>query len=106
MRSLTINYKGTAMQVFDQIRVGRFRLYSAAIPDCLASVRDAWKKAEFLGKPFTVKPIHDQVIGEEVLDNGRVVAVFGVAITNAFIPDPELQKNYLGKLTQIVQQTS
>ena len=51
MRSLTINYKGTAMQVFDQIRVGRFRLYSAAIPDCLASVRDAWKKAEFLGKP-------------------------------------------------------
>ena len=105
MRSLTINYKGNTMQVFDQIRVGRFRLYSAAIPERLDSIRDSWKK-DLLGKLFTINPIPDQVIGEEVLDNGRVVAVFGVAITNAFIPDPELQKNYLGKLTQIVQQTS
>jgi hypothetical protein len=105
MRSLTINYKGNTMQVFDQIRVGRFRLYSAAIPECLDSIRDSWKK-DLLGKLFTINPIPDQVIGEEVLDNGRVVAVFGIAVTNAFVPDPELQKSYLSKLTQIVQQTS
>jgi hypothetical protein len=105
MKSLSINYKGTAMQVFHEIRVGRFHFYSAALPDCLDNIRDAWKK-DLLGKLYTTQPIPNQVIGDEVLDsNKRIVAVFGIAVTNAFVPDPELQKHYLSKLTQIVQQT-
>lgn len=94
------------MQVFDQIRTGRFRLYSAAMPEFLDSILDAWKK-NLLGQIYVIKPIVDQVIGEEVINGqGQIVAVFGFSSTNAFTPDVDVQQKYLGKLSQIVQQVS
>lgn len=101
---MTLNYKGQTMQMFHQTRVGRLRLYHAAAEDSLASIEDAWKQGT-LGKAFLVRPIADQVIGEEVLDGqGRTVAVFGVALTNAFVPNPGAHRKYLEKLTGVVRE--
>lgn len=91
------------MVVFDQLRFGRFKLYSAALKESISSIKDAWKK-EMLGKLYTIRPINNQVVGEEVLDKGgRVIAVFGVAVTNVFTPKTESQQKYLGALTKLVQ---
>ena len=41
----------------------------------------------------------------EVVDNaGRVIAVFGLAITNAFLPDPRPQREYREKLQTLLNQ--
>jgi len=101
---MTITFKGQRMQVFQQLQLGRLRLYHAAVEHSLGTVEEAWKRG-MLGKTFTVRPITDQVIGEEVLDgNGRVIAVFGAAITNAFIPNQRAQKEYLEKLTAVLRE--
>lgn len=78
--NIEFNYEGTPMQVFHQIRVGRFRLYNAAARDVVGVVKEAWKRGS-LGKTFLVRPLTSQLIGEEVLDgNGRVIAVFGLTV--------------------------
>lgn len=92
------------MQVFHQIQVGRHQLFHAAIPGMLDTIETAWKNNQ-LGQLFTVRPMLDHVIGEEVLDGkNAVVAVFGVAATNFFVPDPAQQQNYLAKLAQVIQE--
>ena len=102
--SIEVHYAGTPMEVFQQIRVGRLRLYNAAARDLLAVVQETWKRGA-LGKTFLVRPIPDQVLGEEVLDHaGRVVAVFGLAITNAFLPNPKPQQEYREKLQTLLHQ--
>ena len=46
-----------------------------------------------------------QIVGEEVVDNaGRVIAVFGLAITNAFLPDPRPQREYREKLQTLLKE--
>jgi len=101
---MKIIFQGQTMQVFRQLRLGRLRLYNAAVEDSMGTVEEAWQRG-MLGKTFVVRPITDQVIGEEVLDgNGRVIAVFGVAITNAFVPDQQPQKEYLEKLTAVLRE--
>ena len=101
---MTITFKGQTMRVFQQLRLGRLRLYNAAVEDSLETVEEAWQRG-MLGKTFTVRPINDQVIGEEVVDGkGRVIAVFGAAITNAFVPDQQAQKIYLEKLTAVLHE--
>lgn len=101
---MKIIFQGQTMQVFRQLRLGRLRLYNAAVEDSLGMVEEAWQRG-MLGKTFAVRPITDQVVGEEVLDgNGRVIAVFGVAITNAFVPDQQPQKEYLEKLTAVLRE--
>ncbi len=102
--NIEFNYEGTPMQVFHQIRVGRFRFYNAAARDVVALVTEAWKRGT-LGKTFLVRPLTRQIIGEEVLDgSGRVIAVFGIAITNAFRPDPKVQQDYQQKLRAVLNQ--
>ena len=102
--SIEIHYEGTPMQVFQQIRVGRFRFYNAAARDAVGLVTETWKRGT-LGKTFLIRPIAAQIIGEEVLDgNGRVIAVFGIAVTNAFRPDPKLQQDYQQKLRAVLNQ--
>ena len=111
MSDLTLNYDGVSMVVFCQIRVGRFRLYNAALPGEVKRIKELWLRGllgakEGPGTEYTVQPMHNHVLGEEVVDaHKRVVAVFGFAAGNAFVPDAELQKKYLRKLTEIVQQT-
>jgi hypothetical protein len=111
MSNPTINYNGVSMAVFCQIRVGRFRLYSAALPGEVKRIKELWLKGllgaeKGPGAEYTVQPMQDQVLGEEAVDaNKRVVAVFGFAAGNAFVPDADLQRKYLQKLTEIVQQT-
>lgn len=101
---IEINYDGTPMVVFQQIRVGRLRLFNAAARDMLGLVQETWKRGG-LGKGFLVRPIAGQIVGEEVLDGaGRVVAVFGLAITNAFLPDPKPQQEYREKLQTLLNQ--
>lgn len=101
---MKIIFKGQTMQVFRQLRLGRLWLYNAAVEDSFEMVERAWERG-ILGTMFTVRPITDQVIGEEVLDgNGRVIAVFGVAMTNAFVPDQRPQKEYLEKLTAVLRE--
>jgi hypothetical protein len=102
--NIEFNYEGTLMQVFHQIRVGRFRLYNAAARDVVGVVKEAWKRGS-LGKTFLVRPLTRQLIGEEVLDgNGRVIAVFGLTVTNAFRPDPKVQQDYQEKLRTLLNQ--
>ena len=102
--AIEILYAGTPMEVFQQIRVGRLRLYNAAARELLALVQATWKKGA-LGKTFLVRPIPGQVLGEEVLDQaGRVVAVFGLAVTNAFLPDPKPQHDYRETLQNLINQ--
>ncbi len=92
------------MQVFHQIRVGRFRFYNAAARDAVGLVTEAWKRGT-LGKTLLIRPITNQLIGEEVLDgSGRVLAVFGIAITNAFRPDRKVQQDYQQKLRSVLNQ--
>jgi len=98
------NYEGTPMQVFHQIRVGRFRLYNAAARDAVGLVTEAWKRGA-LGKTFLVRPLTTQIIGEEVIDgSGRVIAVFGLTVTNAFRPDPKVQEDYREKLRAVLNE--
>ncbi len=109
MSSISFTYKGMQMVVFDQIRVGWFRLYSAALPDEEKIIKDLWLKGKLgqkdgEGAEFTIMPIPDQVIGEEVFDKDhRIVAVFGYAASNSFVPSPEPQRKFFEKLLQIVQ---
>jgi len=106
-----IVYKGQKMKVFHQLLVaGRFRLYNAAIPSMVTTIEEAWKKQVFgdknmhLGKLFTVRPMIEQVVGEEVLDNkGKLVAVFGIALTNNFVPSQEPQQNYIQALKRVLE---
>jgi hypothetical protein len=101
---IEINYGGTSMEVFHQIRVGRLRLYNAAARDMLGVVQETWKRGT-LGKTFLVRPFASQIVGEEVVDStGRVIAVFGLAITNAFLPDPKPQREYREKLQTLLNQ--
>lgn len=102
--NIEIDYEGTPMQVFHQIRVGRFRFYNAAARDAVGLVTETWRRGT-LGKTFLVRPLATQIIGEEVVDgNGRVIAVFGLAITNAFRPDPKVQQDYQQKLRAVLNQ--
>lgn len=102
--NIEVNYEGMPMQVFHQIRVGRFRLYNAAARDAVGLVTEAWKRGS-LGKTFLVRPLTTQLIGEEVLDgSGRVIAVFGIAVTNAFRPDPKVQQDYQQRLRAVLNQ--
>lgn len=102
--TIEINHEGTPMVVFQQIRVGRFRLYNAAARDVAELVTETWKRGT-LGKTFLIRPLRTQLIGEEVLDaNGRVIAVFGIAITNAYRPDPKVQQEYQQKLKAVLDQ--
>mgnify|MGYP001142810144 CR=1 FL=1 len=90
------------MQVFHQIRVGRFRFYNAAVRDAVGFVTEAWKRGA-LGKTFLVRPLTNQLIGEEVIDgSGRVIAVFGLTLTNAFRPDSKVQREYREKLRAVL----
>ena len=67
-------------------------------------VQETWKRGA-LGKTFLVRPIAGQIVGEEVVDNaGRVIAVFGLAITNAFLPDPRPQREYREKLQTLLKE--
>ena len=92
------------MQVFHQIRVGRFRFYNAAAREAVGLVTVAWKRGT-LGRTFVIRPLTTQLIGEEVLDgSGRVIAVFGIAVTNAFRPDPKVQQDYREKLQAVLNQ--
>ena len=87
-----------------QIRVGRFRLYNAAARDAVGLVTEAWKRGA-LGKTFLVRPLTTQIIGEEVIDgSGRVIAVFGLTVTNAFRPDPKVQEDYREKLRAVLDE--
>lgn len=102
--NLEVNYAGTPMQVFHQIRVGRFRFYNAAARDAVGVVTEAWKRGT-LGKTFLVRPLTNQIIGEEVLDgSGRVIAIFGLAVTNAFRPDSKVQQDYQQKLRAVLKE--
>lgn len=102
--NIEVNYEGTPMQVFHQIRVGRFRFYNAAARDAVGLVAEAWKRGT-LGKTFLIRPFSNQLIGEEVLDgSGRVIAVFGLAATNAFRPDAMVQQDYRRKLRAVLNQ--
>ena len=102
--NIEVDYEGTPMQVFHQIRVGRFRFYNAAARDAVGLVTEAWKRGT-LGKTFVIRPLTTQLIGEEVLDgSGRVSAVFGIAVTNAFRPDPKVQQDYREKLQAVLNQ--
>lgn len=101
---MRINFKGQPMLVFQQLRLGRLRLYHAAVEDSRRTVEESWKHGT-LGKMFIIRPIIDQVIGEEVVDaEGRVIAVFGAAITNAFVPDQKVQRDYVEKLTAVLRE--
>lgn len=92
------------MQVFHQIRVGRFRFYNAAARDAVGVVTEVWKRGT-IGKTFVIRPLANQLIGEEVLDGGgRVIAVFGIVITNAFRPNPKVQQDYRHKLQAVLNQ--
>jgi hypothetical protein len=72
--------------------------------DRLGIVQETWKRGA-LGKTFLVRPIAGQIVGEEVVDNaGRVIAVFGLAITNAFLPDPRPQREYREKLQTLLKE--
>lgn len=102
--NIEVDYEGTPMQVFHQIRVGRFRFYNAAAREAVGLVTEAWKRGT-LGKTFVIRPLTTQLIGEEVLDgSGRVIAVFGIAVTNAFRPDPKVQQDYREKLQALLNQ--
>lgn len=102
--TIEINHEGTSMQVFHQIRVGRFRLYNAAARDVFELVTAMWKRGT-LGNTFLIRPLATQLIGEEVLDgDGRVIAVFGFAVTNAFRPDRKVQQDYQQKLRAVLDQ--
>ncbi len=102
--NIEVNYEGTPMQVFHQIRVGRFRFYNAAARDAVGLVTEAWKRGT-LGKTFVIRPLTNQIIGEEVLDgSGRVIAVFGIVLTNAFRPDPNVQQDYQRTLQAVLNQ--
>lgn len=101
---IEITHAGTPMQVFAQIRVGRFRFYNAATPDMLGTVTAAWKQGR-LGKNFVVCPLANRLVGEEVRDgNGRVIAVFGMTVTDAFRPHPKVQQDYHEKLRTLLRQ--
>ena len=92
------------MHIFHQLQVGRHQLFHAAVPKLLGAVEDAWRSNQ-LGQIFTVRPMLDHVIGEEIIDSdGSIIAVFGVAATNAFVPDPTQQKNSLEKLSQVIKE--
>jgi hypothetical protein len=105
MQPLKIKYQEQDLIVFEQIRVGRFCLFNAARKENLSAIKDAWKK-ENLGKLYTIRPIPEHIIGEEVLDaNGKVIAVFGLTVTNAFTPQMQPQKQYLQTLTRLVENT-
>lgn len=102
--NIEVNYEGTTMQVFHQIRVGRFRFYNAASRDAVLLVTEAWRRGT-LGKTFVIRPLTNQLIGEEVLDgSGRVIAVFGIVVTNAFHPDPKVQQDYQRTLRAVLNQ--
>jgi hypothetical protein len=105
MSPLKVKYQNQEFIVFDQIRVGRFQLFNAAKKENLSAIKDAWKK-ENLGKLYTVKPMPEHVIGEEILDQaGKLIAVFGLTITNAFTPQLQPQQKYLQTLTKLVENT-
>jgi hypothetical protein len=93
-------YKGQVMEIFQQVRFGRFRLYHVVLPSFRDLIRDAWKNNK-LGEKFTIRPIADQVIGEEILENGVIVAVFGIAVSNGFIPSTKHPEAYFKILTQV-----
>lgn len=92
------------MLVFQQVRVGRFRLYHAATRDTVGVISEAWRRGT-LGKMFLVRPMATQLLGEEVLDSsGRIIAVFGLAVTDAFRPNLQAQRDYQDKLRTLLDQ--
>jgi hypothetical protein len=102
--TIEIHYGGTPMEVYQQPRGGGLRLNTAPPRDRLGVVQETWKRGA-LGKTFLVRPIAGQILGEEVVDSaGRVIAVFGLAITNAFLPDPRPQREYREKLQTLLNQ--
>jgi hypothetical protein len=99
---MTLHYKGQEMEVFHQMRVGRLRLYHAALEKESETIQAAWRENR-LGALFKVSFIADQEIGEEVHDsNGRLIAVFGATISNAFVPNPEPRRKYLAKVATLL----
>jgi hypothetical protein len=102
--NIEVMYGETRMLVFQQIRVGRFRLYHAATRDTVGLISEAWRRGS-LGRTFLVRPMAGQLLGEEVIDgNGRIIAVFGLAVTDAFRPDPKGQRSYQDKLRALLNQ--
>jgi hypothetical protein len=102
---MNYRYKGQDMRVFHHLRVGRFRLVHAALESEVETIEAAWKN-QTLKKLFEVRVIPDQVIGEEIYDSqGRMLAVFGAGVTNAFVPNQKPQQEYLKKLASVLSQT-
>ena len=100
---MLVEYKHTPMKAFYQMTVGRFRLYCAAVPDRAAQIEALFRtNPNLLGQQFIVKPIREQEIGEEIYDGGRLIAVFGVVLTNAFQPKPQLFQEYQQELSKLI----
>ncbi len=99
---MLIEYNNVQLEVFDQLVVGRLRLYSGAVPDQLNRVVELWQQNK-LGQHFLVKPMTSQPIGEEVFDGNRLIGVFGLAVTNAFAPNEEIYKKYRTTVDKVIQ---
>lgn len=101
---MNICYKGQTMKVFHEAIVGRYRFYCAALPQHVEAIQTAWQKGNLGKPPFTVVLMPDQIIGEEVLDGqGRIIAVFGATLVNAFVPSTKIQQEYQQCLAKLIK---
>ena len=102
MSSISFTYKGMQMVVFDRYGSDGFASTAPRSLDEEKIIKDLWLKGKLgqkdgEGIEFTIMPIPDQVIGEEVFaKDHRIVCDFRLCRQQQFCPEPRRPKgNFL-----------